>query len=164
MLLVVMTAFGATLFPLRDLVLSRTLNSTTRTEEASIDGRVWLAEQALELTLEHPWTGVGIGSSVIELAKRAVDKTFAEPIHNIPLLILSELGIIGLVFLLAIAMTIGQKFLKSNDPNTIIVGALLMGLGVISLFDHYFWTLAPGRIMLGLTLGLWEAQLARHDA
>jgi hypothetical protein len=34
---------------------------------------------------------------------------------------------------------------------------------VISLFDHYLWTIAPGRVMLGLALGLWAGQVA-HDA
>jgi len=43
-----------------------------------------------------------------------------------------------------------------------MIGALLAGLAVISLFDHYLWTLAPGRLMLGFVLGLWEGQAA-HD-
>ncbi len=28
------------------------------------------------------------------------------------------------------------------------------GLAVIGIFDHYLWTLAPGRLMLGFVLGL----------
>jgi len=40
----------------------------------------------------------------------------------------------------------------------------LTGLGVISLLDHYFWTLAPGRLMLGLMIGLFVGQGIDHDA
>ena len=52
---------------------------------------------------------------------------------------------------------------KSKKPNVIVVGALLAGMGTISLFDHYLWSLAPGRMMLGIILGLWLGQVAKHD-
>jgi hypothetical protein len=48
---------------------------------------------------------------------------------------------------------------RSKSPQAILAGATLAGLGVIALFDHYLWTLAPGRIMLGLALGLWAGQV-----
>jgi hypothetical protein len=35
---------------------------------------------------------------------------------------------------------------------------------VISLFDHYLWTLAPGRLMLGLVIGLFAGQDVNYDA
>jgi hypothetical protein len=39
-----------------------------------------------------------------------------------------------------------------------------MGLCVISLFDHYLWTLAPGRVMLALVIGLFVGQGANYDS
>jgi hypothetical protein len=47
--------------------------------------------------------------------------------------------------------------------EAILAGAMVAGLGVIGLFDHYLWTLAPDRIMLGLVIGLWAGQAA-NDA
>ena len=46
----------------------------------------------------------------------------------------------------------------------IVTSALLAGLGVITLLDHYLWSLAPGRMLFGLALGLWQGQVqAAHE-
>jgi O-antigen ligase len=119
---------------------------------------LWLSEQAVSLIKEHPIFGVGAGSFIIQLADRAGERNYVEPVHNIPLLVTSELGVFGLVLIVAIAISIGKSFLQTMNPNAIIIGALLMGLAAISLLDHYLWTLAPGRLMLGFVLGLWEGQ------
>jgi O-antigen ligase len=154
-------AFGLTLIPLRELVINRTTTPTTIAEEFSLTGRLWLSEQAVSLIKEHPIFGVGAGSFIIQLADRAGERNYVEPVHNIPLLVTSELGIFGLVLLVAIVISIGKSLLQTMNPNAIIISALLMGLATISLFDHYLWTLAPGRLMLGFVLGLWEGQA--HD-
>ena len=160
-LLTAMTAFGLTIFPLRELFLNRVNAPATTTEEFSLVGRAWLTEQAFTVIKEHPLLGVGSGSFIIQLAERAGEFNFVEPVHNIPLLITSELGVFGLILILMLMFSIGKNFLTTKNPNAIIIGALLMGLGAISLFDHYLWTLAPGRLMLGFVLGLWEGQIAR---
>jgi hypothetical protein len=54
--------------------------------------------------------------------------------------------------------------IKTQNPNVILAGATLAGLAVISLFDHYLWTLAPGRLMLGLVIGLFVGQDFNYDA
>ena len=156
-------AIGLTLFPLRELFTSRITTPTTTTEEFSLTGRVWLTEQAITVIKEHPLLGVGAGSFIIQLADRAGEFNFVEPVHNIPLLVTSELGILGLILILAIMFSIGKNFFQTKNPNAILIGAVIIGLGTISLFDHYLWTLAPGRLMLGFVLGLWEGQIARDE-
>ena len=156
-------SFGLTLYPLRQLFINRTTSPTTATEKFSLTGRVWLSEQAATLIREHPLLGVGAGSFIIQLADRAGEFNFVEPVHNIPLLVASELGILGFILLLAIFLSIAKSFYQNKNSKTIIIGALLAGLAVISLFDHYLWTLAPGRLMLGFVLGLWEGQTAREE-
>lgn len=163
LLFVVAMTAALTLFPLRDLFISRTSVPTTATEEFSLTGRVWLAEQALTYMKERPITGIGMGSFVIQLAQRAGERNFVEPVHNIPLLILSELGIIGLILLFSILISIGREFWSTKRTNLILMGALLAGIGTITLFDHYFWSLAPGRMMLGLVFGLWFGQASKDD-
>lgn len=150
-------AFGLTLYPLRELFMSRAIVSNSTTEEFSIVGRAWLMEQALVFTKEHPLRGIGIGSFVIQIAEREGERNFVEPVHNIPLLILSELGVFGFILLLAIVLIVGRKLLQTDSPKTIIIGAIVAGLGTIAFFDHYLWTLAPGRILLGLVIGLWQS-------
>jgi O-antigen ligase len=113
---------------------------------------------------EYPLTGVGIGSFIMELAKRAGEGYVIEPAHNIFLLAGAELGIPGLLLIVAMFISLAHRLIKTRRPNAILAGATLAGLGLISLFDHYLWTLAPGRIMLGLVIGMFVGQDFRHEA
>jgi hypothetical protein len=63
-----------------------------------------------------------------------------------------------------LAVSFAYHLLKTQNQNVILVGATITGIGVIGLFDHYLWTLAPNRLMLGLILGLWAGQTIHHDA
>ena len=156
---VMITTFLLTLFPLRALILSRT-PSASNTESLAVTGRFWLIEQGLKMTSEHPFTGVGIGSFIILLAEREGQNNFVEPVHNIPLLALAELGLVGFILLAWVAIEIGRRIYRTQQPNAILISAVLAGIGVIALFDHYFWTLAPGRVMLSLAVGLWLGENA----
>jgi O-antigen ligase len=81
-----------------------------------------------------------------------------EPVHNLPLLVLSELGVVGALILIGLGISIAVGIVRAKRPETIIFSAALAGLLVTTLFDHYLWTLTPGRMLLGLVLGLWAAQ------
>jgi O-antigen ligase len=152
-----------TLYPIRDMVFTRISGSTVATETISTLGRSWLVEQALNVIRQHPWTGVGIGSFVIELSNTAVKGAPIEPVHDVFLLATAELGVIGLILMVGLFISIALGIFRSKSPQAILAGAAVTGLGVISLFDHYLWTIAPGRVMLGLALGFWAGQVA-HDA
>jgi len=159
----IMLTIILTLYPLRSLVFTRVSNSATATETISTVGRSWLTERAINMIRQHPLTGVGIGSFIIELSNTAVTGAPIEPVHNIFLLVTTELGVVGLILMIGLFIFIALNIFKAKSPQAILASATLTGLGVISLFDHYLWTLAPGRIMLGLALGLWAGQVA-HDA
>ncbi|HMV97484.1 MAG TPA: O-antigen ligase family protein [Anaerolineales bacterium] len=157
-------AFAAVMFPLRELFLSRTTAPTSNTEKFSLVGRAWLSQQAWSYIKEKPLTGIGAGSFVIQLAQRSGEFNFVEPVHNVPLLVLAELGPIGLGLLLALAFVMTRQIWRSHQSGVIVTSALLAGLGVITLFDHYLWSLAPGRMLFGLALGLWQGQVqAAHE-
>ncbi len=159
---VVVLAGICSLYPLRDLLLTRIASQGIATEEISTQGRSWLSAQAEEMIQTSPVIGVGVGSFLLELAKQAPRGAPIEPVHNLPLLIAAELGLAGLALALFLCAALAIKMLQSKAPESILAGALIAGLGIISLFDHYLWTVAPGRIMLGLALGLWAGQAARH--
>jgi O-antigen ligase len=152
-----------TLYPLSDLVSTRVSNSATATEQNSILGRIWYTQQAIEMAQKHPLSGGGIGSFVLALSDIAVDGVLVEPVHNIFYLVTAELGIVGLILMIGLFISIAWNIFKARSPQAILASATLTGLGVISLFDHYLWTIAPGRLLLGLALGLWAGQVA-HDA
>jgi O-antigen ligase len=153
-----------TLFPLRSFLLSRIGDPSIHTEQISTVGRSWLAQQAINTFREHSIAGVGVGSFILELSEHAVEGAPIEPVHNIFLLIGSELGILGLLLLAGLIVAVTQQTIRIRSPQAILASGTLAGLGMISLFDHYLWSIAPGRLMLGLALGLWAGQVSCHEA
>jgi O-antigen ligase len=150
------------LFPLRELIFSRVSNQNISTEQISTVGRFWQDQQAIGMIKKSPIIGVGIGSFILELSKTAIAGAPIEPVHNLPLLVTAELGIAGIILILSICALVARRVIRSKSSQAILAGAMLAGLGMIGVFDHYLWTLAPGRIMLGLVLGLWAGQAANH--
>jgi len=148
-----------TLYPLRDMVFTRISNAPVETEQFSTYVRSWFNKQAWEMIRQHPLTGVSVGSFILKLADFAPQDASIEPVHNIPLLIGAELGIPGLILVTGIFLSIAYLSAGAQSPESILASAMLAGLGIISLFDHYLWTLAPGRIILGLILGLWAGNI-----
>jgi hypothetical protein len=163
LLMVIALSVVITLFPNRELVQARTVNTTSHAEQFSFIGRAWLNGEARTFLREYPLTGVGIGSFMIELARRAGEGYAIEPAHNILLLAGAELGLPGLLLVTALFISFLYRLFKTQNPNAILVGATLAGLGVITFFDHYLWTLAPARLMLGLVIGLFVGQDLHHD-
>ncbi len=78
-----------------------------------------------------------------------------EPVHTMYLLILGEYGLLGLLsFLVILGMVAwhllrGEKTLERDWALAALAGVLTLGL-----FDHFLWTLQPGRLMLWLVIGL----------
>jgi hypothetical protein len=145
----------------RDYIFTRLMSQSVATEQISTLGRSWLTEQAVKMIHTHPLTGVGIGSFILELARTSVEGAPIEPVHNVFLLLFAELGVVGLIFVLGLSLVLLLQVIASKTPHSILASAILVGFGTISLFDHYLWTLAPGRIMVGVTVGLWAGQIAK---
>jgi len=148
-----------TLYPLRELVFTRISNAPVQTEQLSNFGRSWLNQQAVDMIRQHPLTGVGIGAFILELGRDALQGASIEPAHNILLLAGAELGIIGSILVGGLFISILFSIFRAQTLESILASAMLAGLGVISLFDHYLWSLAPGRLMLALALGLWAGSI-----
>jgi len=147
------------IIPLRQLFFTRVGDDQTQTEQVSTYTRLWLIERTWEIIQGHPLFGVGIGNYSLALSQHVEDFYDIEPVHNTPMLIMSELGIGGMVLLIGLAAAIGKKVMPSRYPVAIILSGTLVALLVISFFDHYLWTLAPGRMLFGAVLGLWASQL-----
>lgn len=78
-----------------------------------------------------------------------------QPIHNIFMLSLAELGIIGVLLLFNI---IAMVFKAANKVD-IMSTSLILGLAVIGMFDHYLWTSWVGVLMLAFAfINLFKQQ------
>jgi O-antigen ligase len=158
-----MITLALAVYPLQSLFFTRVANQSVATEQISSLGRSWLTGQALHVIQEHPITGVGIGAFILQIAVTAEAGAPIEPVHNIFLLVAAELGIPGLIVFSAMMLCVALVIVRAKSPNAILAGAVVAGFGMIGLFDHYLWMLAPGRVMLGFALGLWAGQVA-HNA
>jgi hypothetical protein len=99
------------LFLYRDLVLSRFLALNTPIEAESLNRRVADSEIAWELIQDHPWRGVGLGyytDAAVLLHPEA------RRVHNVPLFVTAELGILGGLFWLWLALA---PFLRRRNSG-----------------------------------------------
>lgn len=149
-------------------------DSTARLESKSIDERLEGVEQWQTVMSEDGKTtgrvidGVGVGNYVVALEESFPGRqVYAyQPVHNVYMLILSEVGIMGAIFILLWLASM-DRYNYAQIPRVSAVGALAMGntLLIIGFFDHYIWSLWPGLALLAfvmaMTLRLSEPSVER---
>ncbi|MFC1700797.1 O-antigen ligase family protein [Patescibacteria group bacterium] len=125
-------------------------------EQKSFSMRVFYNDTAFLTIANYPFIGLGIGNFVWEF-KNMYDLLASwthQPVHNIYLLIASETGLIGLVIFLFFIFLLFKSALKSKH---LIFCLLLPAILIIGLFDHFFWTLQQGQLMLWMIFGIIAA-------
>ena len=157
---------AATLIPLTPFLLSRlNINGPANAlESASTSERARLVEHGLQAWQAQPLTGVGAGAFV-QWAARHTDQRFPfQPVHNLPLLVLSETGVMGgaaaLALLGAIAaeMRRRQFVVRYASSAEAVWAAVLLGAFVAGLFDHVWWTQPPAQTLVVMALACWSAR------
>ncbi len=109
--------------------------------------RSQLNTSALTMITSAPLFGVGLGNFLIALPDLLPSRTiyFLQPVHNIYLLLLSEIGLVGAAGVLYLLWRIR----KHMNPSVSLVVVLLLGF-----VDHYFLTLQQGRILFTIVIAL----------
>jgi hypothetical protein len=106
---------------------------------------------AVEMIGESPWVGVGLGNYLVKLPEflRNNHIFWLQPVHNIFLLLVSEIGILGLIGVVwLLAKKIKWEIL--DKWSWIILGVIF----VSGMVDHYWFTLPQNMWLLALVLGL----------
>ena len=108
--------------------------------------------------LKNPLFGVGINSFLPSLPDFIIQQKtfFIQPVHNIYLLILSQIGIVGFSFFVFLLFKTFRKILKIKNY---LIGILLIEILILGFFDHYFLTLQQGQLLFALVLGLSYSKL-----
>jgi len=122
----------------------------SRLEEASLTGRLSGFENARMILVKHPWFGVGLmqtAPALAVLANNGQPFWAYEIPHLVPLLLLTELGLLG-TFVLVVAVTILLKRAWCRE-----LWPLCAGLVVLALFDHFLVTSAQFILIEALALG-----------
>lgn len=106
--------------------------------------------------------GLGLGQFVWDFQRSWPYQSayFYQPVHNIYLLIASEMGLVGLaVFLIFLTLVVLDYRKRVNWTQLssfsvlIIFGSLLM----MGLTDHFLWTIQQGQIMFWSMLGFMSS-------
>ena len=151
-------------------------------EQISVDSRIKQWGEFKQVYHQHALTGVGIGQYFLHIWQPGGDQqeasqtpswqyrsdlggwgysttrslSYYQPVHDVYLLALAELGPLGLG--LWLWLMIAAAYLATRLAwDRLIAGvaglwAILVVAGV-ALVDHYFWTLPAGRLIVILVLG-----------
>jgi hypothetical protein len=123
-----------------------------RIEQKSIDERIGYYGEAKELFLAHPYFGVGFRNyvpSLMELHPGRATWSY-QPVHNSFILALVELGAIGASLLIVAAALLIRMAKGSRLMDRPEILALCSLVVVLSLFDHWLWSLHAGWLFIGL--------------
>lgn len=115
---------------------------------------------AIEIWQRSPYVGAGLNNFLFGLSPtlQSHQVYILQPVHNIYLLVLSQMGIIGFGFILIYA-TIFLKSVRglrfTVSPLYVSVVSLLL-LGVV---DHYLFTLQQGQLLFSMMTGMGAVAL-----
>ncbi|MBU1132162.1 O-antigen ligase family protein [Patescibacteria group bacterium] len=99
---------------------------------------------------------IGVGLENYSLAVNEINPNQPawnyQPIHNVYLLIITELGIAGIAILGLLGFMIFKLIKLQKNKNYYL--PCLVALGFLALFDHYLWSFYFGIMFCALILGL----------
>lgn len=159
LLFLVSMLFVMVVFNLHTLIVGRLLDfSWGAWEERSLFSRVALA------IFNDNWYGVGAQNFVLMMDSYSADSLspwFYQPVHNVFLLALVELGVFGLTALIAVLFALISIILGSMRRivklyrhywNSYL--AIMSGLLIVASFDHYLMTSFQGMFLFAMLSGL----------
>ncbi len=127
-----------------------------RLEVKSTGERASGINEAWQLVREHPVIGVGAGNYGLAV-HRDIDASkpayYYQPVHTVVLLVVAELGLIG-IFAFGFWILTLLRYIRRAEPLII-----LAPLVVLSLFDHYLWSLYSGMMIGAVYLGIFYLRL-----
>lgn len=122
----------------------------------AVDLRVYYNKAAWDSIKEIPVSGVGQGNFVWDMSRLGLLPDWMyQPAHNIYLLIGSEIGVLGVLFFVFFLFLIWFGFVKAkvSFPENCLIFFFYFII-ITGLFDHYWWDIQQGQLMLWLVLGI----------
>jgi len=172
----IILVIGVVLFVLfsqyQNLITSR-LGGEGRLEEKSTFERLISYQESCQIIKNNWASGVGRGNYTLALSRQIPGREsfYYQPTHNVFLLVLSETGIVGLLFFVALLFVIAsdrrnrgnltysddnQRLLRrcASRNDSINGGTILIALVVMMTFDHWLFSLHFGVLFFWLVLGI----------
>jgi O-antigen ligase len=126
-------------------------------EKNSTNERIQFIEDTHALIRDNGLWGIGLNQTTATLYtqddKNNVERDVStyQPVHVVPLLVWQEIGLFGLLAWLACLALPFIPFFRATDS---VFFASYLGLLVISLWDHYLWSLPFGILLFWIIWGL----------
>jgi O-antigen ligase len=136
----------------------------------SVVVRAQLNASAISLIRQSPLLGVGLGNFLVKLPEVLPSRMiyFLQPVHNIYLLVLSEIGVVGIGLLLfmvgyfvkhesgipSTSLRAGMNHGKKQNTSLFIIHYSLFTILLLGFVDHYPLTLQQGRLLLTILVSL----------
>ncbi len=126
-------------------------------EQASITERMTGYHDGWQLFLHHTFFGVGAGNvtQALHSVMPLVPIWFIQPIHDVPFLILIEVGLVGVLFLCAVLFFYYRIILNMRENQRFSwweIG-IYSAFFVLLLPDHYLWSSYIGLFIAGFFFG-----------
>lgn len=120
-------------------------------EVRSIEERIGGSKFAFDLWKTAPLSGVGVGNYVPAMFEFSPhqERWVYEPVHVVPLLMLTELGIFGFSFFLLVVF-----FYRKSIPFGDISILVSLSLFPLLILDHYLYSLPVGLFLGAVVVGL----------
>lgn len=145
-------AFGF-LFPVYGNFVAKVLPHDSVLSMLSVDRRAALLESAMKMLEHRPFYGWGLNSFVRtfqQFYEFSDVVRFIQPVHNVYALLASEVGLVGLVWFVALTLYGVFYSFRYGSP---VYGIILLEIVFMSSFDHYFFTIHQTLLLFVLTLG-----------
>lgn len=141
---------------LSPLIMSR-FSADASIESRSLTQRVEQYDEFGGVFEDHVFVGAGLHNYPLALEQVDPGRAWWEyqPVHNVWLLVLSELGILGLLIGLRSLWSVIRSNTKRPIGHFVLGGLFVLApLFTISLFDHYLWTFWPGLALFAISLAM----------
>jgi hypothetical protein len=126
------------------------------------------------MLFDNPW-GVGIGGFTRSMQDYSTEKIAPwvfQPVHNVFLLVANETGFLGAILLAGLLVYMFYSLVKSVSKKNgnheernygQILLSILGGIVIICFFDHYFYSIYQGQVLIVLFLALASSYLKRFE-
>jgi len=127
----------------------------SKLEQQSIEDRAGSVKESSSLLEQVWWKGTGMGNYTYVLSQHnpGLKAWYYQPVHNIFLLVLTELGVIGLLLFLWL-LWVRLKIKPFLIHNSLFIIPII----IISLFDHYWWTVPSMFLLFWLIMAVGNPQ------
>lgn len=131
--------------PLLESKISLTQSSRERLELGNVSGKIFS---------ENWITGMGLNTFIINSVYYGISENsvwLLQPVHNIYLLIFTEMGILGIGLFCHLIYKLLANNIKTKNTWVVLIIVFVL---VTGLFDHYWFTIQQNMLLLSLFFGV----------